>query len=148
MKPMQFFAVLTAAPALLAFATPVAAQNYPLTGGDYAEVTDIKILPGGGVEYATWLATQWKKQQEYAKAQGWITGYSIYSNVYNRENEADIYLMVTFKALPDAAEQERRDDAFRKFMAQSDAQMEAASGDRGKFRRVMSHALLQEMKFK
>jgi hypothetical protein len=148
MKPMHLLAALVAAPAMLAFATPAVAQNYPLTGGDYAEVTDIKILPGAGVEYANWLATQWKKQPEYAKSQGWITGYTIYSNVYNRENEADLYLMVTFKSLPDAAEQERRDDAFRKFMAQNDAQMEAASGDRGKFRKVMSHALLQEMKFK
>ena len=136
------------APAMLAVASPAFAQNYPLTSGDYVETTAIKIMPGGGYDYATWLAGQWRKNQEFAKSQGWIKDYHIYSNVYNRENEPDIYLTVTMAGIPDAAEGERRNEAYRKFTAQSDSQMDAASGDRGKFRKVLGTMLLQELRYK
>jgi hypothetical protein len=148
MKSMKLYAALIVAPMLATVAVPSHAQNYPLVAGDYAEVTDIKVESGGGYEYASWLAGQWRKNQEFAKAQGWIKDYKIWSNVYNRSGEADIYLMVTMAGIPDGPEGERRNEAYRKFMAQSDQQMEAASGDRGKFRKVLGTALLQELKFR
>jgi len=148
MKSLKLIAALIAAPVMMAVASPAMAQNYPLVSGDYAEVTDIKVLSGGGYDYAMFLAGQWRKNQEYAKSQGWIKDYKIWANIYNRENEADIYLMVVMPDVPNGPEVERRAEAYRKFMAQSDQQMEAASGDRGKFRKVMGTTLLQELKFK
>lgn len=148
MKSMKLLAAFVMAPVALAAATPVLAQNSPLAAGDYAQVVDIKIEPGGDYDYATWLAGQWRKNQEFAKSQGWIKDYKIWSNLYPRDGEADIYLMITMASIPDAAESERRDEAYRKFSAQTDQALAAASGSRGKFRKVLGSLLLQELKFK
>ncbi|UVO55554.1 hypothetical protein [Sphingomonas sp. SUN039] len=148
MKSFKLFAAIAVAPMMLSVAAPAMAQNYPLVAGDYAQITDIKIESGGDYDYANWLAGQWRKNQEFAKAQGWIKDFKIWSNVYSRSGEADIYLMVTMAAIPDGPEGARRREAYRKFVAQSDQQLAAASGDRGKFRKVLGTTLLQELKFK
>lgn len=148
MKKKLFAAALIAAPFVLALSTPAAAQNYPLDYGEYSDVTGIDILDGGGVQYATWLATEWRKNQEFAKSQGWISDYRVYSNLYPREGEPDLYLMITYAKMPDAAESMRRDEAYRAFTNKNDTQMSAESGNRGKFRKVLSTSLLGELKFR
>ena len=147
MKKLMFAAML-AAPLAIAMSSPAAAQNYPFTPGDYEEVSMIEVSDGGGLAYANYLATTWKKNQEFAKSKGWITGYNVLSNVNNRPGEPDLYLVVSFTSMPDAAEDERRTEAYRDFMKLSDAQSEAASGDRSKYRTVLGSFLLRQMKFK
>lgn len=142
------FAAIVAAPFVVAMSSPAAAQNYPFTSGDYEEVAMIEVSDGAGYDYANFLATTWKKNQEFAKSQGWITGYQVLSNVYNRPGEPDLYLVTTFSSLPDAAEDEKRNQAYRDFMKQNDAQMDAASGDRAKYRKVLGSFLLRQLKFK
>lgn len=142
------FAVMFASPFAIAMSSPAAAQNSPFTPGDYEEVGMIDISDGGGLEYANFLATTWKKNQEYAKSKGWITGYQVLANVNPRPGEPDLYLVTSFTSLPDAAEDEKRNQAYRDFMKQSDAEAEAASGDRSKFRTVMGSFLLRQLKFK
>jgi opacity protein-like surface antigen len=144
----SMFAAMLAVPFAVALSAPAAAQNYPFTPGDYEEVAMIDVSDGGGVAYANYLATTWKKNQEFAKSKGWITGYQVLSNVYNRPGEPDLYLVTSFTNLPDAAEDERRNQAYRDFMKQSDAEMDAASGDRTKFRTILGSFLLRQMKFK
>lgn len=147
MRKLMFAAVL-AAPLVITLSAPAAAQNSPFTPGDYEEVGMIDVTDGGGLEYANFLATTWKKNQEYAKSKGWITGYQVLANVNPRPGEPDLYLVTSFSSLPDAAEDEKRNAAYREFMKQSDAQMEAASGDRTKYRTVMGSFLLRQLKFK
>jgi hypothetical protein len=139
---------LMGAGAVLALATPALAQNYPLVEGDYVEVTSVTVDDGHGLDYATFLATQWKAQEEFAKAQGWITGYEILSNVYKRAGEADLLLVINYKLLPDATELAHREQVIRDHMKQTDAQMEASSGDRAKYRHVIGSQLLQVMNFR
>ncbi len=141
-------AALVAAPLAMTCPAPAAAQNYPLDYGDFSDVTGIDILDGGGIEYANYLATEWRKSQEFAKSRGWISDYRVYSNMYPREGEPDLYLMVTYASMPDAAEATRRDEAYRKYMKKNDTQMSAESGNRGKFRKIMSTNLLSELKFR
>ena len=147
MKKMMLAAML-ATPLAIAFTAPAAAQNYPMTPGDYEEVAMIDISDGGGFEYANYLATQWKKNQEFAKSKGWITGYQVLANVHPRPGEPDLYLVTSFSSMPDANEDEKRNAAYREFMKQNDAQMDAASGDRAKFRTVMGSFMLRQLNFK
>jgi hypothetical protein len=147
MKKLMFAAIF-AAPFAIALSAPAAAQNYPFTPGDYEEVAMIEVSDGGGLAYANFLATTWKKNQEFAKSKGWITGYQVLSNVNNRPGEPDLYLVVSFSSMPDAAEDERRTQAYRDFMKQSDADADAASGDRAKYRTVLGSFLLRQLKFK
>ena len=147
MKSIRLAAV--AATALL-FAAPLAvqAQSNPFMGGDYVSVTSVSIDDGHYLDYATFLAGFFRAQEEYAVKQGWQTSWEILSNVNARKGEPDLYLLRRFKSIPDGAEGERRSQMIRDNVKMSDAQMEAASGDRAKFRHVDSNMLLQEMKMK
>jgi hypothetical protein len=137
-------AMLISAP--LALPTAAIAQEYPLVAGDYAEVGGIFVKDGASMKYATHLAGNWKKNQEFAKSQGWITDYKIYANENPREGEPHIYLMTMFKSLPDAAEGERREKVYNAWAKDTAAQREAESGNRAEYRTVKSSMLLREYK--
>jgi hypothetical protein len=83
-------AVLSAATMLTSI--PAAAQELPLVGGDYWDVTSVKIDDGHFADYADFLVSDSRKQNEYAKSKGWIKAYYILSNNNNRKDEPDLYL--------------------------------------------------------
>nr|WP_156167362.1 hypothetical protein [Aurantiacibacter marinus] len=139
---MAASAALVAAPAVLPGVA--AAQDFPLVGGEYTSMTGITIEDGGGLAYANYLASEWARNQEFAKSNGWISDYRIYSNVDARDGEPDLYLMVTYPSVPDAAESERRGNEYRAWREMTDAQMEAAAGDRAEYRTVRGTMVLQE----
>jgi len=56
---------------------PAAAQELPLVGGDYWDVTSVKIDDGHFADYADFLVSDSRKQNEYAKSKGWIKAYYI-----------------------------------------------------------------------
>jgi hypothetical protein len=143
------FAALAMAAISITFASPVLAQSeFPLVPGEYVEMSSITIEDGHNLDYANFLAGMWRKQQEFAKSKGWITDYEILSNVDKRAGEPDIYLVTKFTTMPDAAESAKRDDAFLKYMATSDSQMEKASGERATYRHVIGSMLLQKLDWK
>jgi hypothetical protein len=142
-------AALLAASATLAFSAPVMAQDeYPLVGGDWVEVSGIDIADGHSLDYANHLAGMWRKGQDFAKSQGWITDYEILANVHPRVGEPDLYLMTRFPKFADQAENERRGKAYRAMMKSTISDMEKASGDRAEYRTLMSDLLLQELKWR
>lgn len=147
MKAIRRAAIL-AASLSIAFALPSAAQEVPLTAGDYVEVTTVTIDDGHNLDYAKFLAGAWRTQQDFMKAQGWITGYEILANVHKRPGEADLYLVQRSKGIPDAAEIERRNQVMRDKMKMTDAEMEASSGERAKFRHVTGTSLMQVLNFR
>ena len=143
MKLMQRAAVMAAA-ACLACAAPALAQDaYPVDPGDYVEVSMISVDDGHDLEYLNYLAGMWRRNQDYAKAQGWITGYEILSNENKRPGEPDLYLVTRYKEFASTAEGKRRADAMRAQNKTTDAQMQAASADRAKYRRQMGSQLLR-----
>ncbi len=147
MKMIRCAAVLAASMSL-ALAMPAMAQSNPMTGGELVEVSSISVDDGHALDYAQHLAGMWRKQQEYAKSQGWITGYEVLANVNKRPGEPDLILVVRYKSVADAAEEERRARQFRDNVKMTDAQMEAASGERAKYRKVMGSQLWQVLNFR
>lgn len=139
---------LAAAAALalaIAVPSPVLAQTdaWPVTTGDYVEVSMIKVDDGHSLEYLNYLAGNWRKSQDYSKQQGWISGYEIWTNEYAREGEADVFLVTFLPQLPDAAEAERRDRQYRAYMEQTVAQMQAASAGRAEYRHLAGAMLMR-----
>ena len=130
-----------------AVATPAMAQDMPFTPGNYSEVTEVTIDDGHFLDYAKFLATESKAQNDFAKSQGWLVDAKVFSNVHKRANEPDLYLMITYKAMPDAAEQVRRQKIMEDHFKQSEAQFEAGSGERAKYRHIGGTQLLQELVF-
>ena len=124
------------------------AKEWPMIGGDYWEVAAIDIKDGGGLKYANWLASEWRKNVEFAKSKGWIKDYMILSNVYARSGEASIYLIRIMENIPSGPEGEKRAKEYVEWRKKSVEQMQAESGNRAEYREVMSEELLQELKFR
>jgi hypothetical protein len=126
-------------------AETLAQEQWPLVGGDYWEVTAIDVKDGGDWKYANWLATEWRKNLEFAKSKGWIKDYRILGNVYARKGEADLYLVRVMEDIPTGPEGDARTKDWVEFQKKSLEQMVGESGNRAEYREVMSDSLLQEL---
>jgi len=141
-KIMMAAAMLVAIP--VAMSTPGVAQEFPLVAGDYTSISGIFIQDGGNLAYAQFLAGEWAKQQAFAKSKGWISDYKIYINVDARDGEPHVYLTQTYANVPSGADIEKRNKEWEAWSQKTDAQMEAESGDRAKFRTQRGTMMLQE----
>ena len=144
-KPLFILALFVAA---MSMTTTAVAQEWPLVGGDYWTVTGIDIKDGGDLKYANWLASEWKKNAEFAKSKGWLKGYMILGNVHARSDESDLYLVRIFEAMPSGPEGEKRYAEYMEWQSKTEEQMEAESGNRAEYREVQSTMMLQEMMFR
>lgn len=124
------------------------ADDWPLVQGNFWDVTGIVIKDGGGLKYATFLAGEWRENQEFAKSQGWIKSYMILSNAYPRKGEPDLYLITVTEQIASGAESEKRQAAYMAWRKKTIAQMEGESGNRAEFREVSTSSLLQELNFR
>ena len=126
----------------------VFAQEWPMTGGDFWEVSGIDVADGAGLKYSSWLAAEWRKNLEFAKSKGWIKDYKVLANNYPRKGEADLYLIRIMESIPTGAEGEERAKEWVEWMKKSVAKMQEESGNRAEYREVLSSSLLQEMHFR
>ncbi|HSM39405.1 MAG TPA: hypothetical protein VK862_01540 [Afifellaceae bacterium] len=141
-------AVLTFGASTIMMSGSVLAEEWPVAGGDYWEVTGIDIHDGGSYKYLNWLATEWRKGLEFAKSKGWIKDYMILSNVHARSDEPDLYLVRVRESIVSAAEGEKRQKEYMEWQTKSIEKMQAESGNRAEYRTVMSDSLLQVLKFR
>lgn len=142
-------AALAAASLAFAFAAPALADDpWPVDTGDYVEVSMISVDDGADLQYMTHLAGQWRKGQDFAKSQGWISGYEILINQNKRPGEPDYYLITRFPRFADKAEEKKRDDAYFAHMQSTTAAMQAGSAERSKYRRQMGSQLLRALVWK
>jgi hypothetical protein len=142
------FSILALCAASLMMSSTVLAQEWPLVGGDYWTVTGIDVKDGGDLQYANWLAEEWRKNSEFAVSKGWIKGYRIMSNVHARAGEPDLYLIRIMEEIVSGSEGEERYKEYMAWQKKSEEQMEAESGNRAEYREVMSTSLLQDLSFR
>ena len=128
--------------------TRAVADEWPLAGGDFWEVTGVHIKDGGALAYANFLAAEWRDNQEMAKTKGWIKGYKILGNAYARTGEPDLYLITITDHIPSGAEGEKRQAEYMEWKKKTISQMEKESGNRAEFREIGSNELLQELVFR
>ncbi len=126
----------------------MADDEWPMVGGDYWDVTGIDIKDGGSWTYANWLATEWRKNSDYAKSKGWIKDYMILSNVHGRKGEPDLYLIRVIESVVSGAEGEKRQKEYTAWAKKSNETMVTESGNRAEYREVTSSSLLQELTFR
>jgi hypothetical protein len=133
-----------------AWALPMQARadDWPLSPGDFWEVTGVQLKDGGALTYANFLASEWKADQEFAKSKGWIKSYLILGNAYKRKGEPDLYLIVISERLASGPEGEKRDEEYVAWKKKSQAQMQKESGNRLEVREIESSLLMQELKFR
>lgn len=147
MKKLVSTAVLAAA---IAFTSPIAAQEdpWPFEGGEYVEVTGIDLADGASLQYAKWLAGEWRANEDFAVEQGWLNSYEILWNTHPRHDEPDIYLIRRFPSFTDNAEDERRRKIMMDRYKRSEEKLEEESAGRAEYRTVMSTMLLRKAEWK
>ena len=136
--------------ATIVLAAPLAAQEdpWPFEGGEYVEVTGIDLDDGASLQYAKWLAGEWRANSDFAVEQGWLNSYEIMWNVHPRQGEPDLYLIRRFPSFTDNAEDERRRKIMMDRYKRSEEKLEAESADRANYRTVMSTMLLRKAEWK
>jgi hypothetical protein len=137
-------AVLACGAMVFLAATAAVADEWPLASGDYWEVSGIKVKDGGDFKYAQWLATEWRKNMEFAKSKGWIKDAKILYNQYPRQGEADIYLVTIRDSIPTGPQSDKRGQEWQEWMKKTFESMVGESGNRAEYRTVLGSELLQE----
>ena len=131
--------------ALMLTAIPAGAQSLPLVGGDYWDVTGVKVDDGHFAEYADFLVTKARRENEFAKSKGWIKAYYVLSNNNARKDEPDLYLVTVSDRIPTPAEQIQRAKELNAFMQSDDRKEISESGQRATYRHITDDMLLQEL---
>jgi len=139
----MMLAALGAATMLTSF--PAVAQDLPLVGGDYWDVTAVKIDDGHFADYADFLVSDSRKQNEFAKSKGWIKAYYVLSNNNPRKAEPDLYLVTISDRMPTPAEQIARGKEMNAYLQSDDRKQLAGSGHRATYRHITGDMLLQEL---
>lgn len=124
------------------------AQAVAYTPGNYWSVQGIYIEPGQFENYMDYIADRYRRNQEFAKSQGWISGYRILVNVNRRKDEPDMYLISEFAQMPNAKEQMERDALVERNLRETARQAEQSSGQRVSMRKLGSNTLMQELVLK
>jgi len=131
--------------AMVLTSVPAVAQDLPLVGGDYWDVTGVKIDDGHFSDYADFLVTRAKKSNDFAKSKGWIKAYYILSNNNPRKDEPDLYLVTVSDRIPTPAEQIARNKEMNAYLQSDDRKEIAQSGQRATYRKITGDMLLQEL---
>jgi len=141
--------IACAATAGLALSSMAAvAEDHAYTEGPVVNVTAVRTEPGKFDAYMSYLDTVWKASQEAAKKMGDVVSYRVVTVEARGENDADLYLVVTYKnwATQDGAT--AKADAIAKM---TEGSVEAANKsmiDRGKIRRILGSWTGQELDLK
>jgi hypothetical protein len=141
---MRKFVLAALGAASMLYAVPAAAQDIPLTSGNFWSVSEVTIDDGQFATYADYLADTYRKNMEFQKSKGWIIDWYILANNNKRAGEPDLYLVTVFDHVTTPAEDLVRERETNAFMAQTSRQSDAGSGDRAKYRHLGGTFLLQE----
>lgn len=125
--------------------TPALAQESAYTPGTYMEVQGIYVEDEQFENYMDYIADRYRRQQDFARQRGWISGYRIFANVNRRSDEPHLYLLTEFARRGAPQEQVERERVMNEAMRETTRQVEEGSGRRVTMRRLGSNLLLQEL---
>ena len=148
---MKMMKTLYAGAALMvaaAMTVPAAAQEIPTKNGSVWVASRIDTLPGQMPAYLDYLATTWKKQQEWGKAKGHILSYRVLRTNHARNGEPDLILLIEYKDYNSIAEREAIGKAYMAEVGMTERQGAAGNLEREKIRTLMGSTEYQELVLK
>jgi hypothetical protein len=125
-----------------------AAADRPYTEGAVSDVTSVRTQPGMFDEYMAWIAGTWKKQMDAQKAAGIVLGYAVYQATPRGPNDADLYLVVTYKNMAALDNLNARVDPIVEKIEGSLAEQNKAYAARSRLRTILGDELIREAKLK
>lgn len=147
MRTTRILSVFLALAAVL-FGSSAFAQSSSYTPGTVWNFSNIQIEPGQFEKYMDFLATTWKKGNEFGKKEGNVVSYHVFQVNNPRNGEPDLILAVETKDYLTTAEQLAQQKKFEAFMATDARKADAASGERKSMRKLVGGMELQELKLK
>jgi squalene cyclase len=145
---MKMFKSLAIAAAMLganALATPAMAQELPVKNGSVWVASRIDTLPGQMPAYLDYLATEWKKQNEFLKSEGVLLSYRVLRTNHARNGEPDLILLLEYKDHVPNAQQEAITKRLEAAMRRDARQGAAGNLEREKIRSLMGSSEYQEL---
>jgi hypothetical protein len=141
--------IVHAAVAMLALTGAVAlADDHPYAEGPVVNVASIRTEYGKFDDYMKYLDTTWKTEQEAAKKAGYIISYKVITVQPRTEDDADIYLVITYKNWAALDGATAKGDAIAKQVEGTLAASNQGAVDRAKIRRVLGSFTGQELDLK
>lgn len=137
--------ILGAAALVIVVTTPAISQQSSVKPGEQWTAARIDVEEGQYENYMNYLTKTWIPNQEFAKSQGWISGYHVLDSTNPRDGEPDIILITRFADTPSVAKMERRNKIVNERMKSDDHGQDAASGERNKMRKLMGSVLYREV---
>ena len=148
MKRMKSLFAGAAMMVAAAMATPAVAQELPVKNGSVWVASRIDTLPGQMPAYLDYLATEWKKQNEFLKAEGVLLSYRVLRTNQARNGEPDLILLLEYKDYASNAQQEAITKKLEAAMRRDARQGAAGNLEREKIRSLMGSTEYQELVLK
>jgi hypothetical protein len=145
MKMMKTFYAGAALMVAAAMTVPAAAQEIPTKNGSVWVASRIDTLPGQMPAYLDYLATEWKKQNEFLKAEGVLLSYRVLRTNHARNGEPDLILLLEYKDNYSIAQQEAMTKKLEAAMRRDARQGAAGNLEREKIRALMGSTEYQEL---
>lgn len=145
MKMIKSLAIAAAMFGATAFAAPAMAQEWPTKDGTVWVASRVDVLPGQMPAYLDYLATSWKKEMEFGKAEGYIVSYRVLRTNHARNGEPDIVLVIEYKDYYSLAQRGAMGPKFNAAMGTNARQRAPGNAEREKIRTSMGSTEYQEL---
>ncbi len=117
----------------------------PYQNGSVWSIGFIKMKPGMDTAYLTYIATDWKKQQEVFKKEGMIISYKVLTTESHGSGDWNIMLMTEYKDLATMeANETKADNLGQKVFGTDEKQMQGYR-DRLQIREVLENRVAREI---
>jgi len=147
MKPPRKAVVgaLAALVVLLAGLTVYAQMTRPYRNGSVWSIAFIRMKPGMESAYLTYLAGDWKKEQEALKSAGIVVSYKVLSTEGHSAGDWNLLLMTEYKDLASMEASEQKAEAIALKLVGGDEKGRQGYKDREQIREIMGDRLAREV---
>jgi hypothetical protein len=137
-------ATLVLATGLSVYAQAPAVKR-PYKNGPVWNVAFIRIKPGMDTAYLTYVATEWKKEQEAMKTGGIVLSYKVLGTEGHSSNDWNLMLMTEYKDLASMEANQDKAEAIAQKVGGDDQKQMQGYKDRMEIREVMGERLAREI---
>ncbi len=117
----------------------------PYRNGSVWNVAFIKMKPGMETAYLTYIATDWKRQQEAQKKEGLIVSYKVLTTEAHGAADFNIMLMTEYKDLATMEANENKAENLAQQIVGNDQKQMQGYKDRLEIREVLQDRLAREI---
>jgi len=117
----------------------------PYRNGTVWDVAFIRMKPGMETAYLTYLTTDWKREQEALKSNGYSLSYKVLQTESHNPNDFNLILMTEFKDLASLEANQKKMEALGQQVVGNDQRQQQGYREREAIRDVLADRLAREI---